>query len=431
MFSDLGSAANSPSPDAVNFEYVEKTGLRQLGHSADSAGSAAAVAESIRLADMWIDESTVLPASGNTVEVWTETQWFKATLPMWKRLVLPVAEHMNEAQMEQLPEEARAAAAQFMSFTRGMNSMNQGMQVGRALAELAQQALTGSDFGLPVSPAGVTAVLPHHLEKMKKDLPVPVRDALIYVCAREAARQRLFKHVPWLSERLVASVEEYAAGLQIDTSHIEEAARSLNMESMDPSALEEALSKLQSMDLSPKVSSRNERAAARLETLLALVEGWVDFVVDDALQQRIPSTIAMSEAWERRRSSGGTADKVLDQIVGIDIATPDVAAARELWRRVTTAVGAEARDKVWDHPDLLPTAEDLRNSAGFIDGLLDTSGIDGFDPIAEIDALEKELGNLGTGEADNPSDRGAFEDPKDDQPGSGPDGSGPSDPADK
>jgi len=52
--------------------------------------------------------------------------------------------------------------------------------------------------------------------------------------------------------------------------------------------------------------------------------------------------------------------------------------AAVLWERLTQAVGADARDAVWQHPDLLPSADDLDEPAGFIDRMIggDTSGID-------------------------------------------------------
>ena len=61
--------------------------------------------------------------------------------------------------------------------------------------------------------------------------------------------------------------------------------------------------------------------------------------------------------------------------------------AATLWERLTDAVGADARDGVWQHPDLLPAASDLDDPAAFIDRAVggDTSGID--QAIAD---LEKE-----------------------------------------
>ena len=55
------------------------------------------------------------------------------------------------------------------------------------------------------------------------------------------------------------------------------------------------------------------------------------------------------------------------------------------------AVGAEKRDKAWDHPDFLPTAEHLDNPAAFIDSLLDEGPDEGFEE--EFAKLEEMLKN--------------------------------------
>ena len=280
-----------------------------------------------------------------------------------------------------------------------MNAMNFGMKLGHALGDLAQQALTGTDFGLPVAPRNIAAILPKNVSAISDDLGVPGQEVLVYIAAREAARQRLFTHVPWLVERLVSSVEEYAAGLVIDTSHIEEIARNLDLESGDPKQLQEKLGELQGMDLTPRVSSRNELATSRLETLLALVEGWIDVVVTEALADRIPSTLQLAEAWARRRATGGSAEQAFANIVGIALSAPKVREAAELWRRANTAVGMERRDKVWDHPDFLPTAEHIDNPAAFIDTLLDDAPDTDFD--AEVAKLEEELRNQGDNRDDD------------------------------
>jgi hypothetical protein len=64
--------------------------------------------------------------------------------------------------------------------------------------------------------------------------------------------------------------------------------------------------------------------------------------------------------------------------VGLELRPRKLREAAVLWERLTQAVGADARDAVWQHPDLLPSAEDLDEPAGFIDRMIggDTSGID-------------------------------------------------------
>src|SRR5699024_3049458 len=139
-------------------------------------------------------------------------------------------------------------------------------------------------------------ILPHNIQAIARDLKVPSQEILVYIAAREAARQRLFKHVPWLVERLVSSVEEYAMGLVIDTSHIEEATRDLNLESGDPQSIQQAIRQLQGMSLSSRITSRNGAHVARLEPLLSADEVWVHNVVNAAFISRIPSPPEIARA---------------------------------------------------------------------------------------------------------------------------------------
>ena len=156
------------------------------------------------------------------------------------------------------------------------------------------------------------------------------------------------------------------------------------------------------MDLSPRITSKNTVAASRLETLLALVEGWAEHVVSEALGARIPSTAKLTEAWSHRRSTGGSAEQAFSKVVGIELNAPKVTEAAELWRRATVAVGTEKRDKAWDHTDFLPTAGHLDNPAAFIDSLLDDEPDEDFEE--EFAKLEEMLKNGDTDKNSQDSD---------------------------
>ncbi|WKK61034.1 zinc-dependent metalloprotease [Corynebacterium sp. P3-F1] len=397
--------SDNPKRDPVNYDVALRTARREIKDpKGATANDRTAVTESTRLANLWLDDASALPDSGARPEAWSADDWLTNTLPTWKRLVSPVAEHMDRAQLEAMPEQAREIFGPISQMLGHFNSMNFGARLGQALGNLANQALTGNDFGLPVAPSGIIGVVPKNIEPISDQLSVPGQEVLVYISAREAARQRLFTHVPWLVERIVSSVEEYSVGLELDTSHIEEQIRNLDLESGDPAKLQEAIQGMQDVDIAPRVTSRNAAAASRLETLLALVEGWVEVVVEDALGQRIPSTAALTESWARRRATGGSAEHAFNNIVGIELGTPKTNEAAQLWRRATEAVGVDRRDKVWDHPDFLPTAEHLDNPAAFIDTLLDDAADAQFDE--EIAKLEEMLSNEpGPSEDDRPTDQ--------------------------
>ncbi|MCB0923994.1 MAG: zinc-dependent metalloprotease, partial [Mycobacterium sp.] len=140
---------------------------------------------------------------------------------------------------------------------------------------------------------------------------------------------------------------------------------------------------------------------------LALVEGWVATVVAAALGERIPGTTALSEMLRRRRATGGPAEQTFATLVGLELRPRKMREAAALWERLTTAAGIDARDAVWQHPDLLPTTGDLDDSAGFIDRVIggDVSGLDIDAAIAEFEKdLGTDAGTDGTTDPDGPVD---------------------------
>ncbi|MBV9321906.1 MAG: zinc-dependent metalloprotease, partial [Mycobacterium sp.] len=204
-----------------------------------------------------------------------------------------------------------------------------------------------------------------------------------FLAAREAAHHRLFSHVPWLASQLLGAVEAYARGMKIDMTGIEELARDFNPSSLsDPAAIEQLLNE---GVFEPKATPEQTQALERLETLLALIEGWVQTVVTAALGDRIPGAAALGEMLRRRRATGGPAEQTFATLVGLELRPRKLREAAVLWERLTQAAGVDARDAVWQHPDLLPNSEDLDEPAAFIDRVIggDTSGID--DVIAEFE----------------------------------------------
>ena len=112
-------------------------------------------------------------------------------------------------------------------------------------------------------------------------------------------------------------------------------------------------------------TAAQQAALARLETALALVEGWVDAVVDAAAADKLPSAAALRETLRRRRASGGPAEQTFATLVGLQLRPRRLREAAALWAAVAGPSGIAGRDALWAHPDLLPSAEDLDDPAGF------------------------------------------------------------------
>ncbi|MFG1643826.1 zinc-dependent metalloprotease [Amycolatopsis sp. NPDC049252] len=397
MLSQLGQmlsqAGTSSGP--VNYDLAKQIALQNLGSAGNTGESKlgfsggddsnAAVRDAAHLAEMWLDPATFLPAGATSTVAWSPRTWVEKTLPTWQRLCDPVAQQISGAWMQALPEEAKQAAGPLMQMMGQMGGMAFGSQLGSALAQLASEMLTSSEIGLPLAPAGTSALLPANIEKFAEGLELPNSEILVFLAAREAAHQRLFTHVPWLRQRLLATVEEFAHGISVDTSALESLAGQIDP--ANPASIEEAMS---SGLLEPQTTEEQKGALNRLETLLALVEGWVDVVVAEAVGDRLPGADALRETLRRRRATGGPAEQTFATLVGLELRPRRMRAASTLWNMVGEQHGIEKRDALWSHPDLMPTAEDLDEPLDFSARVGEAGSLDDLDPIAELERTERE-----------------------------------------
>ncbi|MDT3396371.1 zinc-dependent metalloprotease [Streptomyces sp. B1866] len=325
------------------------------------AAERAAVQEALRLADLWLDGVTALPSGAGTAVAWSRAEWVEATLPVWRDLVDPVAERVGAAMGDVLPEEMQAVAGPLLGMMRSMGGAMFGTQIGQALGVLAGEVVGSTDIGLPLGPAGTAALLPLNIASFGSGLGIPADQVRLYLALREAAHQRLFAHVPWVRSHLFGAVEGYARGIKVDTAKLEDVVGQL-----DPARPDQLQEALQQGMFQPEDTPEQKAALARLETALALVEGWVDAVVHAAAAPHLPSADALRETLRRRRASGGPAEQTFATLIGLELRPRRLRDASRLWASLTDARGVDGRDGLWQHPDMLPTARDLDDPDGFV-----------------------------------------------------------------
>jgi putative hydrolase len=361
----------------VNWDLARQIAISSVAsvHREPTATEREQVTAAIRLADLWLDDATDLPSGVVTIEAWSRVDWIERTLPVWATLCDPVAARVVGAMGSVLPEEMAAQAGLLGAVMNQFGGMMFGAQVGQGLGGLAQEIVSSTDVGLPLAPTGTAALLPQNVAAFGEGLGRPEDEVRLYLALREAAHQRLYGHVHWLRQRVIDTVEAYARGIKVDPAVIERA-----MSEIDPSNPESLQNALTGGMFEPDDTPEQVTALRRLETLLALVEGWVDAVVQGAAGERMPGAEALREASRRRRATGGPAEQTFSTLVGLELRPRRLREAAALWWAVTQARGVSGRDAIWAHPDLLPTAEDLDDPLGFAERSAD----DGSDPLSEL-----------------------------------------------
>jgi putative hydrolase len=248
--------------------------------------------------------------------------------------------------------------------------------------------VSGGDVGIPLLKDGTAALLPQNVAAFGDGLDIPTDQVAIYLAVRELAHSRLFRHAKWLRLQLITAITEFAKGVTIDTDRLEELA-----ESFDPSNPEELRQAMVSGALIPPKSEAQQAALSRLETMLALIEGWVDVVTARATT-RLPKSDAVAETVRRRRAAGGPAESAFATLVGLELRPRRLREAAAMWTQVTDAVGDDERDRLWSHPDLLPTSDDIDDPSSLVARL--TASASGAQP--EYDELDEAIAAMLSGE---------------------------------
>jgi len=372
LFENIQGAFLIPNPPAdgsgVNWEAAatKAKDLAKVGALLPDEKSKQRLNDAFAMAQLWLSEVTQISDPATEAKLLSRVLWVEDALPLFKLLAEPVADRMNrslgEAIQTQLPEEVSEALKGAGDIMRSAGAMMFAMQLGQALGQLSKEAITGTEIGLPIYVEQRPAFVLQNLNEFVKTLELGNEQdqAYIYMALRELAHIKLFKHSKWLREKIVAQIREYAAGISFDTSAMEEISEEFDPQ--NPTAFQQAL------ESGAFLAERSESQLAALESIetnLALIEGWVDAVTSEAAK-RLPKNEAIREAVRRRRATGGPAEQTFQSLVGLELRPKRLREASNLWKMLGEAVGAEKRDALWDHPDFLPTAQDIDNPEKFV-----------------------------------------------------------------
>ena len=329
-----------------------------------TAGQRTDLDQAFALATLWLSEATGISELAADPTTITRGAWVEATLPVWQELAEPVAtsiaDALTTALSEQSPEDMQDLVQGAGRLMRTIGGSLFATQLGQVIGNLSKEVVSGGDVGIPLMPDGHAAILPQNFADFGRDLEVPEDQLALYIATRELAHARLFRHARWLRLHVISQVTDFARGVHVDTGMLEDMASRF-----DPSQPEELRAALESGALLPPRSEAQDAALARLENLLATIEGWVEVVTEDATS-RLPSAPRIAEAVRRRRAVGGPAERALASLVGLEIRPRRMREAAAMWRAVTDAVGPAARDALWDYPDLMPAASDIDDPAALV-----------------------------------------------------------------
>ena len=345
--------------DGIDWSLARKTAIEVASHNPPNTEDVS-FQGAFSTASLWLDEATTMGSTADAPRELQRIEWVQQTIDTWIEMAEPVAlsisDALTKALEQQLPEEFQAVLGETAGMLRGIGGALFAMQLGQIVGTLAREVISGGDIGFPLL-EGIGreggALIPANVVSFTEGLDQDDPQIHLFLATRELAHARLFRHARWLRSHILSAVNEYARGIEINFEHLEDLAGDI-----DPQNPEEIQEILRSGQLIPPKTPRQEAAHERLETMIALVDGYVDVVTRQATKL-LPGSVALAEMIRRRRAAGGPAERAFSTLIGLDLRPKKLREAAALWELVEEKGGVEARDGLWAHPDFLPTVEEL------------------------------------------------------------------------
>ena len=390
QFSKLGINASGfgGSTEALPKNLVRDTAKKfatAQGSAPIGANDVSEVEQAISIAELWLNDATFFPQTPNSGSVaLARTDWVDTTLAGWQTTVEPLAIGLSSAIGELLNQAQGESDSSENPFGQGNMQIPIGMisallnsfigslvatQLGQAIGGLSGKVTGAHDVGLPLIDGAYPTLVPQNIRQWATDLDIPMDEVRIFHALREAAIARLFAHNPWLVSYIRTAITDYGKGINIDMDAIQEQAQQA-LESgngFDPTNPESLNIALNNGIFTPQETPAQRAALTKLETVLALIDGWSEEVVALAAGDRLPNIGALQETLRRGRATSAPAQQLFSSLFGLQVSPRLAREASAFWKQVREIKDVEARDRIWS--GILPTADDLLTPESFMKSL--------------------------------------------------------------
>ena len=377
-FGNQGAVTKDALPIATVRDVAKKFTMAK-GSQPLGVKDVTAIDNACEIADIWLNEATLFPAHITTAQRATSrVDWVDSTLPGWHATMEPLASGLATA-ISRLIDEALASQgadeespaipiAAISGLLRTFIATMIATQLGEAVGAIATTAVGAHDAGLPILEPAYPLLIAENIDAWGAGSEIAKSEIYLFHALRESAIARLFHESPWIVSYIRSAIVEYGAGIRIDIEAIQRQAEEAMEKGFGENFGENLGDKFgtgeQGFSLSldagiftPEESPEQRAALSKLETVLALVDGWADDVATQAAGDRLPSITALRELHRRTRATSAPSQELFKKMLGLEVSPKLSREASAFWGAVREAKGIEGRDGIWSA--ILPSATEL------------------------------------------------------------------------
>ena len=363
LFGDLARLFSSQGP--VNWDVA-----RQMAGWIATEGASEANVEPLermrleelaRVADMHVAELTGLATagSGGTLRVTavTRAQWAARTLEAYRPLLesLSTALSAGRPDDDDEPEVEDPAGRLLGDLSQVLGPVLLGVQSGYMVGHLSRRALGQYDLPLPRVPGDELLMVPANIDAFGSEWSLPPADLRMWLCVRDVTLHAVLSR-PHVREKLLSLLGSYVTGFEVDTDAFESSLA--EVDPTDMGALQALLGNPETL-LGAMQTPAQRELLVRIETLLAVIAGYADHVLDQLGTRLVGSYGMISEALRRRRVEAGDADRFVQRLLGVELGLRQYEAGAAFVQGVVARAGDGGLRRLWQSERELPTPAEL------------------------------------------------------------------------
>jgi putative hydrolase len=326
--------------------------------------------ELLRVAEMHVGTATGLATSDRGVlspKAVTKSEWALAALDAWR----PLLERLANASARAEGQDPRALGfgpgsgegdgppdpmSQLLgNLPQVLGPVLFGVQAGAMVGDLAGRAMGQYELPMPRPGGEPLLLVPANIDAFASDWSLGTDDVRMWVCLREVANHAVLR-LPHVRERLEELAGRYVDAFQPNPGAIEE-----RLSGFDPTDM----ASLQAMFGDPEAlvgdmqSDEQRRLALPLQSLLAVVAGYVDHVMDSVGRRLIGGYAPLTEALRRRRLEEGQGTRIMGKLLGVGLDERAYTRGQAFVQGVLERAGEEGLGRLWASARELPTPAEV------------------------------------------------------------------------
>jgi coenzyme F420 biosynthesis associated uncharacterized protein len=283
-------------------------------------------------------------------EIIDRERWVRANINSMTTMLGPLADRLGK-RLDSVPWPARVAQRAAVS-----------VEMGVLLGYVSKRVLGQYDLLVPEDEgaAPLYFVGPNLVETERRHGFVP-EDFSLWVAVHEVTHRFQFEGVPWLRPHFLALVHEYLGSVDLDAKGL---AQRLGTAARKMISKETPIEERNPIYL--LASDEQKKLLDRIQSLMAVVEGHGNYVMDTVGEEVIPSFRRMRGIFQRRRQQTTWFQKILNQAIGLEMKMRQYEVGQNFCETVARIGGPQALAQLWTDMDRFPSMAELREPEAWL-----------------------------------------------------------------